>query len=84
MFFITNEDKLSKRERSGLSDSDFGIPEDRAYPMPDAEHVRKAVAFFKHAPSSKKKALARRIFAKAKKFGVEIGPDSEVSKFLKK
>lgn len=33
-------DRLDAEERRELSSSDFGIPEERAFPMPDAAHVR--------------------------------------------
>jgi hypothetical protein len=35
---------LSKSERNALSDDKFGLPDKRAYPMPDASHARNAKA----------------------------------------
>ena len=40
-------DRLDAEERRELSSSDFGIPEERAFPMPDAAHVRAAEAYFR-------------------------------------
>lgn len=65
-------DKLSAEERKALKDSDFGIPETREFPMPDAAHVRAAEAYFRYAPEEKKKELAHRILLKARKFGVKV------------
>ncbi len=65
-------DKLNTEERSELSDSDFGIPETREFPMPDAAHVHAAEAYFRYAPEEKKPLLAHRILLKAKEFGVEV------------
>ena len=65
-------DKLNAEERSELKDSDFGIPESREFPMPDAVHVRAAEAYFRYAPDDKKASLAHRILLKAKKFGVDV------------
>lgn len=65
-------DKLSAEERKELKDSDFGIPETREFPMPDAAHVRAAEAYFRYAPEEKKQELAHRILLKAEKFGVEV------------
>lgn len=65
-------DKLSAEERKALKDSDFGIPETREFPMPDAAHVRVAEAYFRYAPEEKKKELAHRILLKARKFGVKV------------
>jgi len=67
-----NPDKLNAEERKQLRSSDFGIPEDREFPMPDGVHVHAAEAYFRYAPEDKKAALAHRILAKAKKFGVKV------------
>jgi len=68
----TKSDKLSTEERKKLSDSDFGIPESREFPMPDAVHVHAAEAYFRYADEDKKPLLAHRILLKAKKFGVDV------------
>lgn len=68
----SHSDKLSAEERKELKDSDFGIPETREFPMPDAAHVRAAEAYFRYAPEEKKQELARRILSKARQFGVEV------------
>lgn len=67
-----HSDRLNAEERKELKDSDFGIPETREFPMPDAVHVRAAEAYFRYAPEDKKPELAHRILLKAKKFGVEV------------
>jgi hypothetical protein len=35
---------LSRSERNALPDEKFGLPDKRAYPMPDASHARNAKA----------------------------------------
>ena len=64
--------KLTTEERKELKDSDFGIPEDREFPMPDAVHVHTAEAYFRYAPDDKKPLLAHRILMKAREFGVDV------------
>ncbi|MCC8145571.1 MAG: hypothetical protein LIO93_03855 [Bacteroidales bacterium] len=68
----TGEDKLNTKERKELPDSDFGIPETREFPIPDAQHVHAAESYFRNAPEDKKPQLARFILKKAKEFGVEV------------
>lgn len=68
----TYSDKLDAQERRDLPDSDFGIPETREFPMPDAPHVRAAEAYFRYAPEDRKRELARRILQKAKLYGVHV------------
>lgn len=76
------ETELTTEERKKLKGSQFGIPEERKYPLHDAAHVRSAISYFGKAPNGKKKALAKRIQIAAKKFGIEINPDSEIAKYL--
>lgn len=65
-------DRLDAEERRELSSSDFGIPQDRAYPMPDAAHVRAAEAYFRYASDAQKPELARNILKKAAEYGVNV------------
>ncbi len=65
-------DKLDTEERRELDNSEFGLPQERAYPMPDAAHVRAAEAYFRYCPEEKKTQLAKAIMRKAKEFGVNI------------
>jgi hypothetical protein len=36
--------KLTEKKRDSLKSSQFGLPEERKYPMPDASHARNAKA----------------------------------------
>ena len=48
------------------------IPEERAFPMPDAAHVRAAEAYFRYASDDQKPELARNILEKAAEYGVRV------------
>ena len=76
-FLYFNENK-----RSNLKDSDFGIPEDRKFPLDTEQHVRSAIRLFGHAEESKKKALARKISRRAKDYNIEIPKTTQVYKYL--
>ncbi|MDE6310302.1 MAG: hypothetical protein K2L96_00595 [Muribaculaceae bacterium] len=65
-------DVLNTEERRELPDSDYGLPERREYPMPDAAHVRAAEAYFRYCPEDLRPKLARAILAKAQQYGVDI------------
>lgn len=65
-------DRLDAAERRELPDSDYGLPERREYPMPDAAHVRAAEAYFRYCPEELKPRLAKAILAKAKEYGVDV------------
>lgn len=71
-FKALHSGKLNAEERRELKDSDFGLPKEREFPMPDAAHVHAAEAYFRYADEDKKPELARRIMKKAKKFGVDV------------
>ncbi len=63
---------METSERDSLPLSDFGLPERREYPMPDAAHVRAAEAYFRYCPEQLRPQLAQAILNKAQQFGVEI------------
>ena len=68
-------DRITYKERKAMPDSEFGLPERREYPMPDAAHVRAAEAYFRYCPDPLKPRLARAILARARQFGVHIESD---------
>lgn len=76
-------DKLNAEERKELRSSDFGIPETREFPMPDAVHVHSAEVYFRYAPEDKKPLLAHRILMKAKKFDVDVKSET-IQEYAKK
>ena len=76
------ESKLSTKERDDLNDSDFGIPDKRAFPIHDEAHVRAAVKMFSHADAKDKKQLAKRILAKAKKFGMDTSGWDSINEYV--
>ena len=76
-------DRLTAEGRNELSDSDFGLPHERKFPMPDAAHVRAAEAYFHYADDSDKALLARNILDKAARFGVRVESDN-ILKWAKK
>ena len=78
---IIMEAELSTEERNDLKASQFGLPEERKFPLTDAKHVRSAISYFHTCPEDKKAQLAKRIKSAAKKFGVEISPNSPITKY---
>ena len=73
--------EMTKKERDSIPDSQFGLEEERKYPLNSAEHVRSAIKLFGHCPENRKKHLAKRIMAAAKKHGVEVKENTEVYKY---
>ena len=78
---IIMEAELSAEERNNLKASQFGLPEERKFPLIDDKHVRSAISYFHTCPEDKKAQLAKRIKSAAKKFGVEISPNSPITKY---
>lgn len=68
--------------RDNLKNSQFGIPEDRKYPLDSEKHVMSAIKLFGHAEESKKKALAKRIKTAANKYDIKIPETTQVYKYL--
>lgn len=81
-----NETKLSSKDRNALSDSEFGIPKSRSYPINDEEHVRQAIKMFNHCPKEDEKTLAKNIIKKLREFeitDIEVGDNNRFSKYYK-
>lgn len=68
--------------RANLRNNQFGIPEDRKYPLDSEKHVMSAIKLFGHAEESKKKALAKRIKTAANKYDIKIPETTQVYKYL--
>lgn len=64
--------RLTAEQRRELPKRDFGIPDEREFPLTDAAHVRSAETYFRYAPEGQKADLARRILKKAAEFGVKV------------
>ena len=64
--------KLSAEQLNALPDEMFGLPKTRQYPMPDKEHVIKAIQFFKYCKDSDKPELAKNINRRAKELEMKI------------
>ena len=67
-----NETALTSKERNNLDTSDFGLPKQRKYPLIDAEHVKKAIQFFRYCPEKDRKELAINICKEAKKYNIDV------------
>lgn len=55
------QEAMTTAERNGLKDSDFGLPEQRKYPLNDQEHILLAIRFFNYCPKADKDELAKNI-----------------------
>ena len=66
--YLLMEADLSSKERNNLPDSDFGLPKQRRYPMPDKAHVLAAIRMFNHVEKEYEAELAKNIIKKIKQF----------------
>ena len=66
--YLLIEADLSSKERNNLPDSDFGLPKQRRYPMPDKAHVLAAIRMFNHVEKEYEAELAKNIIKKIKQF----------------
>lgn len=83
---VAEKAKLNAKARHALPDKDFAYIDSkggRHLPIPDASHVRNALARFDqtHFESAAAKRKARRaILARAKALGVKVSPDDNAAK----
>ena len=62
--------EMTAKKRKDLPASDFGLPEKKKYPMPDADHVRSAIKFFNYVSKNDEEILAKNIIKKMKKYDI--------------
>ena len=76
---------LESRLPNNGSDPEFGIPEQKKFPLYDEKHVRSAIKFFNYADSQYKKSLANAIISRMRKYGISsdiIGDDNALKKYI--
>lgn len=78
-----NINEMTMKERNRISDSDFGLPKNRKYPLDTADHVRSAIRFFNYVSKEDEKELADNIIKAIKKFDldIKIGKNNRLSKY---
>ena len=67
----------------------YGVPEQKKFPMPDADHVRSAIRFFNYVEPKYEKQLAKAILARMKEYGLSfddftVGEENRFSKYIPK
>lgn len=81
---IYQEEKLSSDDKNNLKDEDFGIPEERKFPLNDEDHVIQANRFFNKAEKKYKLSLAKRIIQKAKELKMDYSKWDTINNYIKK
>ena len=69
------------------SDPEYGIPEQKKYPLYDKAHVEAAIKLFGHVDAQYEQQLARAILVKMKKYGIpytSVGEDNKLFKWIPK
>ena len=64
----------------------YGLPDRKAYPMPDAKHVKSAIRFFNYAKPEEEKELANNINKNIRKFkitDIHVGEKNRFHKYYK-
>ena len=74
-------ESLTKKERDSIPEDEFGLPEERKFPLDTPEHIKSAIHLFGHCPEDKKHELAKRIMKAAAKHGIEVDEKSQVYKY---
>lgn len=73
---------LTKEE---LEKKQYGIPEQRKFPLDTRAHVISAIKFFNYAEPKYRKALATKLISKIKEYGIKVTPsdDNQFYKYYK-
>ena len=77
------EASLTAAEKRALKDSDFGLPEQRGWPLHDESHVRSAITNFHWCAQENQRELAKNILKAIRKFDMKDMQISEANPFSK-
>ena len=72
---------------SQIDEHKYGVPEQKKFPMPDADHVRSAIRFFNYVEPRYEKELASAILRRMKEYGLSfddftVGEENRFSKYI--
>ena len=70
-------------------DKKFGVPEQKKFPLPDADHVKSAIRFFNYVDPKYEKELAEAILERMKEYGMSfedfgVGDENKFKKYIPK
>ena len=73
----------------GDKDKKYGIPEQKKFPMPDADHVRSAIKFFNYVTPKYEKQLAKAILDRMDEYGLTfddfgVGDENRFKNYIPK
>ena len=66
-------------------DPEYGIPEQKKFPLWNESHVRSAIKFFNYAEPRYRKKLAGMIKSRMRQYGISfdtVGEDNDLRKYL--
>ena len=69
---VINESKLTTKERNNLDSSEFGLPDERKFPLNDKRHVEMAIKMFKYCNPDKREILAKNIAKAARRYNITL------------
>lgn len=86
-YFDQDYDSFLTHAEITKEDMKYGLPEKKAYPMPDRKHVLSAIKFFNYVSPKDEEKLAKAIIARMEEYGiseVNVGPDNRFGKYYEK
>ena len=86
-YFDQDYDSFLAHAEITKEDMKYGLPEKKAYPMPDRDHVMSAIKFFNYVSPKDEEKLAKAILARMEEYGiseVNVGPDNRFGKYYEK
>lgn len=86
-----NDEKEETVEHADKEEDDkkFGVPEQKKFPLPDADHVKSAIRFFNYVDPKYERELADAILKHMKEYGMSfddfnVGDENKFKKYIPK
>lgn len=84
-----NTDEVVEHADKDEDEKKFGVPEQKKFPLPDADHVRSAIRFFNYVDPKYEKELAEAILERMKEYVMSfddfgVGDENKFKKYIPK
>lgn len=83
------EEEVVEHADKDEDDKQYGVPEQKKFPLPDADHVRSAIRFFNYVDPKYEKELAKAILEKMKEYNMSfddfgVGDENKFKNYIPK
>jgi hypothetical protein len=83
-YVFIHENEFKDEDLTNLKDDDFGLPDERRFPMHNKQAFSKSLKMFHYCPVEKRMVLAQRLNRRSKDYNIDLSKNKEIGPMLKR